>query len=113
MKIKIKMTKRLMIVVCIIVAALSFMGGMIYKYEDYVPIVEYNAIQSKYYIDFKMPVDIETAYMWLDWAIAYHQYFIDKEMFTEQEPLEFLQEYINMYGEIKALFQEFEEEWGQ
>lgn len=112
MKIKIKMTKRLMVVICIIVAALSFMGGMIYKYESVLSIVDFDFEKDKYTYDFIMPVDLETAFIWLDWAIDVHQYYIDAEVFTEQEPLEFHQASIDMYTKIKNLFLEFEEELG-
>ena len=115
MKMKIKMTKRLMIVICIIVAALSFMGGMIYTFVDYVPIVEYSENQpidqTKYTYDFTMPVDYETASMWIDWADSWHQFHIDREIFTEDMPLEFHQASIDMYNKIKVLFLEFEEEY--
>ena len=107
MKIKINMTKRLLVVICIIVAAVSFMGGMIYKYEDYTPVVEYDYETSKFTYDFLFPVDLETAFIWLDWAIDSHQYYIDNYIGN----LEKHQGYIDMYNEIKVLFQEFEEEY--
>jgi len=111
MKIKIKMTKRLMVVICIIVAALSFMGGMVYKYEEYTPIVVVSEDQSKYYFEYIMPLDKETSIYWLDWAASWHQYYIDHEIFTEDRPFEFHQEYRGMYVKIKEMFFEFEKEW--
>ena len=54
------MSKRIIIVICIAVAALSFMGGMIYKYEDYQPMVKITPDLSKYYYEYLMPIDIET-----------------------------------------------------
>jgi len=115
MKIKIKMTKRLMVVICIIVAALSFMGGMVYKYEDVINIVEHDPEKSKFTYEFKFPVGLETADFWLDWAINFHQYWIDTYIDTkearENRMLEKHYGYIDMYSEIKVLFQEFEEEY--
>ena len=112
MKIKINMTKRLMVVICIIVAAVSFMGGMIYKYEDYIPIVEHDYETSKFTYDFLFPVDLETASIWLDWAIDSHQYAIEHNVDKQQGTLEKHYGCIDMYSEIKVLFLEFEEEWG-
>ncbi len=105
-----------MVVICIAVAALSFCGGMIYKYEEYVPIVEYAEDQpidqTKYRYEFIMPVDYETASTWIDWAASWHQFHIDEEIFTEDRPLEFHQGYRVMYVKIKDMFMEFEKEWG-
>ena len=114
MKIKIKMTKRLMVVICIIVAAVSFMGGMIYKYEDYIPIVEYDYEKSKYTYDFPFPIDYEAASRWLDWVVQFHWDWIESGEvagFEEGMPLEFHQASIEMYVKIKNLFLEFDEEW--
>lgn len=109
------MNKRIMIVICIIIAALSFMGGMIYKYESVLSIVEFDFGKDKYTYDFIMPVDLETASIWLDWAIDTHQYYIDNyidsEVAREERALEKHYRYVDMYSEIKVLFLEFEEEY--
>ena len=108
------MSKRnkIVVVICIVVAAVSFMGGMVYKYEDYVPIVEYDYEKEKFTYDFVMPIDPEAAYVWIDWAVFYHQSHIDNEAFTEEMPLELHQGYILMYRKIRERFMEFEKEWG-
>ena len=115
MKIKIKMTKRLMIVICIIIVALSFMGGMVYKYESVINIVEYDHEKDKFTYDFLFPVDLETAFIWLDWVIDFHQYcienYVDTKEAREQRVLEKHYGYIDMYRKIKVLFQEFDEEY--
>ena len=105
------MNKRIVVVICIIIAALSFMGGMIYTYDDYIPIVEFDFGKSKFTYDFEMPIDFEAASFWLDWAYSYHQYYIDNGIFTELDPLELHQGYVDLYTEIKVLFQEFDEEY--
>ena len=114
MKIKIQMTKRFMIVLCIIVAALSFMGGMIYKYEDYVTLIDVDVEQAKYVYKFRMPLEKVAIMYWLDWAIAYHQYyFIDRYSLEVGESAELEEHYawIDMYKKIKILFLEFDEKY--
>ncbi len=108
---------RIVVVICIVVAAISFMGGMIYKYEDYVPLIEVDFEQAKYVYKFSMPLDKETVIYWLDWAIDYHQYYFIDEYIEgakagESWTLEEHYGWIDMYGKIKLLFLEFEEEWG-
>lgn len=104
---------RIMVVICIVVAALSFMGGMIYKYEDYKPMIELTPDLSKYYFEFKMPIDIETATYWLGWASEYHNSLINEKLYTDKTPQRFHQDSVVLYSKIKALFIEFDEEWGE
>lgn len=103
------MSKRNMVVaiVCIVVAVASFLGGATYQYEDYKPVVEYDMEYSKFYIDFNMPLDVETAYMWLDWALAFHQYMIDNEYFEKIGQLDH-EAYILMYLRMKDIVMQFE-----
>ncbi len=113
------MSKRNMVVtiICIVVALASFFGGILYKYEDYEPIVEvveYSTSKHKFRLDFQMPLDIETANVFLDWAALYHQAHIDAEVFTDLTLEEHLR-YIYLYNTLKILvlkFEEFEEGQG-
>ncbi len=104
------MSKRNIIVaiICIIVSAVSFLGGIFYQYEEYKPIVGQNFDTLKFTYDFHMPLDLETASIWLDWAVAYHQYHIDHKV--DDKP-EFHQGYIEMFSEIKTLFLWFEHDY--
>ncbi len=111
------MSKRIVIVICIIVTIVSFLGGTAYKYEEYKTVTGEQLIENgkpylRFSYDFTMPVDKETAYLWLDWAISFHQYYIDNELFTEDKPLELHQAYIDTYRQMKIMFQELDEEWG-
>ncbi len=103
---------RYTIVLCIIVAAVSFAGGTIYKYEDYKPLVELTPDLSKYYFEFLMPIDIETASYWLDWAMDYHSSYIDKEKYTDKVPQKAHEDSLIMYQKIKELFIEYAGQWG-
>lgn len=105
------MNKRLIAVICIVVAALAFMGGMIYKYEDFVPLVEVDLDLHKYVFKYIMPLDKETAIYWFDWAIEYHQCCIGVEVVMGNKPLEWHQGYVDMYTKMKNLYLEFDEEW--
>lgn len=106
---------RLIIIICIILSALSFMGGMIYKYESVLNIVEFDPEKDKYTYDFIMPIDLETASIWLEWAIGFHQYYIDicidRAEAREGRQLEIHYARQDMYKKIKVLFLEFEEEY--
>lgn len=110
------MSKRDMVIaiIGIIVVTATFFGGISYQWEEYKPIVELvevGEVQRKYSIEFLMPMDIETASMWLSWAIYYHQWSIDK-MDGDLESLEYHQESIALYNRIMVMFLEFDEEWG-
>lgn len=106
--------KRIMIVICIIIAALSFMGGMLYKYKGVINVVEYDFEKSRYTYDFIMPMDLESADTWLDWAISFHQYYIDNYIDRndtgEEKRLEVHHKSIVMYNKIKVLFLELEKD---
>lgn len=103
------MSKRNMVVVvvCIVVATASFLGGVAYKYEDVVPVVEYDYGGSKFTYDFVMPLTPETAYVWLDWALVYHQYLIDNEVFEDMGRLDH-EAYMLMYMRMKDIVLQFE-----
>ena len=108
------MNKRIMVTIGIAVVTMSFMLGVLYEYEEYRPVegeqwIENGELQSKFIYNFTMPVDKETAYIWLDWAISVHQYYIDNKIFTKENTLELHQAYIDMYGKVKVLFQEISE----
>lgn len=113
------MNKRIVIVICIAIAALSFMGGMIYKYEDYVPLVEVDLHQNKYVFKYNMPLDKETAVYWFGWAAyEYHQYIIDYYSATgydkyNDQPFEFHRDAIAMYEKMKELYLAFDEKWNE
>lgn len=106
------MSKRIIVVICIAVAALSFMGGMIYKYEDFIPTVEVDLEQAKYVMKYKMPLDKETAVYWFDWAISYHKFCIGEKIILDNKPLEYHQGYVDMYTKMKEIYLEFDKEWG-
>jgi len=108
----IKMTKRLMVAICIIVAALSFMGGMIYKYEDFIPAVTVDLAQAKYVMKYRMPLDKETAIYWFDWALSYHELCIEEQIVVDSRPAEYHQACVDMYTKMKGIYLEFDEEWG-
>ncbi len=106
---------RIMIIVCILVALLSFLGGVLYRYDAYAPIIEkqqaeYDSLQIQLYQFFKVPMDISLAYRWLDWAAEQYQYRIDHNMF-DQASLEVYQGGIALFDSIRALFFEYEEEY--
>lgn len=113
MKIKIKMTKRLMVVICIVVAAISFMGGMIYKYEDFIPVVEVDSEHTKYIMRYRMPLDKETAIFWFDWALSYHESCIGDKPIADMRLLEYHRACVDMYAEMKEIYLEFDAEWEQ
>ena len=110
------MRNGIVIVICIVVALISFLGGVLYEYGNYQSVIgqlqaEYDILQSKYDEFYQMPVDINTAYKWLGDMVAYHQLHIDKGILTEILPLELHQGYIDLYGKINELFLEFEAEY--
>ena len=141
------MNKRIMIVICVVIAVGSFFGGLAYWYSDLEEIqlelvrqqlelarqqVVYEGMLEEQLANyettiknheqeiinigevtrklFEMPLKMETAYWWLDGTIAYHQSHVDRSIFTEILPRELHLGYINLYGEIKQLFIEFEAE---
>lgn len=114
------MNKRIVVVICIIVAAVSFMGGMVYGDRDATNIVEWNFEKSKFTYDFTMSIDLETASTWLDWAIEFHQRYVDSYIDTERvrklrtselRALKSHQASIDKYEKIKTIFIEYDEEW--
>lgn len=103
------MNKRIMTVICIIIAALSFMGGMLYKYEDYVPLIEVDYEQAKYVFKYNMPLDKETAVYWFDWAIELH-----REILKEQQGIKsdkYHEDAIEMYKDMRARYLQFNDKW--
>ena len=108
------MSKRDIVIAIIGIIAVTgaFLGGIAYQYEDYESIVKYDYEKSKFTYDFAMPLSPEAAYIWIDWAVAYHQSYIDNKIFTELKPLELHQRYVEMYVEIKHLFLMFDKKWG-
>lgn len=105
------MSKRNMVVsiICILIATASFFGGIAYQYDAYKPIVGFDYDTMKFTYNFMMPLDLETAFIWLDWAVVYHQFHIDRQL--DDKP-EFHQAYIFMYVQMKDLFLQFDEKWG-
>ncbi len=86
------MSKRLVVVLCIAVALVSFIGGAAYKYEDYRPVtgeqwLEDGTLHTKFTAYFTMPVDTKTAYIWLDFVTNYHQYCIDNGKLIDDTPV--------------------------
>ncbi len=107
------MNKRIVIVICIVVALASFLGGVYYRYEEYAPIIkglqeDKESLQTQFDKFFAVPVDIDLAYKWLAWADEQYQHRIDNEIFTEQYTLEFYQKGIDMFSEIKDIYIEYE-----
>ena len=107
------MNKRIIIVICIVVAALSFMGGMIYKYEDFIPAVTVDLDQAKYVRKYKMPLDKETAIYWFDWAESFHRLCIEQEVYMEGRAFEYHRDAQEMYRKMKEVYLEFDEKWGE
>ncbi len=109
------MSKKTATVICIVMALLSFLGGVLYRYNDYAPIVEElqeknESLQSQLDAFYRVPVDIDLTYRWLKWATEQYQYRIDNKLFKEH-PLEFYRSGIDMFSKIRDIVKEFEEEY--
>lgn len=108
------MSKRnkIVVIICIVVAALSFMGGMIYKYEDYKPMVDMTPDLSKYYFEFIMPIEKETAIYWLDWARDYHTFSLESDPNRDDsDPYRYHEDAIEMYKDMKVRALQFYDKW--
>ena len=104
-----------MVSIFIFIAAISFLAGELYQYEEYRPIggeqwVEDEELHTRYILYFEIPLKTTTAYKWLDWMIGEHNYYIDNEIFIDKNTAELHQKYIDMYEGMKVTFQEFDEE---
>ncbi len=109
------MNKKIIVVICIFIAVTSFLAGELYRVEEFRPIggeqwVEDGKLHTRHILYFVIPLKTTTAVKWLDWMIRDHNYYIDNEIFIGKNTLELHQKYIDMYEEIKVVFQEFDEE---
>ena len=109
------MNKRIIVVICIFIAVASFLAGELYRDEEFRPIggeqwIEDGELHTRHLLYFEIPLKTTTADKWLDWMIREHNYYIDNEIFIRKNTLELHQKYIDMYEEIKVIFQEFDEE---
>ena len=107
------MSKTITGVILIVVALISFMGGVIFQYneadveryrqqEKYGQLQDrYEELQENYYAIFKQPSDFNFLYTWIEWSVSYHQNQIDNRTFTEDKPLEYHQNCIALYALLK------------
>ena len=111
------MSKTIIGVILIVVGLISFMGGVIFQYneaeierdkqqEKYELLLDrYEELQYNYYAIFKQPSDLKFLYMWIEWSVAYHQHQIDNRIFTEDKTLEYHQNHIALYVLLKQQIQ--------
>lgn len=112
MRNKITMDTRILVVICIVVATLGVISGVVYDFEDYVPMIELSEDQSKYYFEYIMPIEKETAIYWLNWARDYHTFSLELDPNRDDSaPYRYHEDALEMYKDMKVRALQFYDKW--